>query len=182
MSEIAISEDAALSSSKGDAAHPTPKAGLGVLAAVVVVLGIFVALMMGLGIGDVWVSFLFLLYWSGFEQGKFEKLPESVVGAVVGLAIAWGLKALPASLGTAGLVIIGAVILAAIYCLIVGWLRILVNYSTMLFLTVGTVPVVQAAMVFPAVLFPLGIGVVYFAGVAWLVQRVVRRPAAEPKA
>jgi hypothetical protein len=183
MSDTVIVSKAVAAGANGDApaAHVTPAMGLAVVAAVVVVLGIFVALLAALGVGDLWVSFLFLLYWSGFERGKFEKLPGSVVGAVVGLAMAWGLQVLPASMGTAGAVIIGAAILVSVYCLIVGWLPLVVNYSTMLFLTVGTLPVVQATTAFPTLLRPLGFGVIYFAGVAWLVQLFVQRSAAKQK-
>lgn len=183
MSDAIISKDAAPSNAGGDApaAHVTPTVGLAVLAAVVVVLGIFVALLMTLGIGDLWVAFLFLLYWSGLERANFEKLPECVLGAVVGLALAWGLQALPASMGTAGAAIIGVAILAATYCLIVGWLPVVVNYCTMVFLTVAAIPTLQASTAFPTLLRPLGLGVVYFAGVAWLAKVFVQRSAAKPK-
>jgi hypothetical protein len=179
MSDNAISKDT-MAAQLDAPARPTPLAGLGVLAAVVVVLAIFVALAGALGVGDVWVAFLFLLYWSGFEHGKFDKLPGAIVGAVVGLATAWELQALPGALGTAGGVIVGITILVSIYCLIVGWMPLLVNYCSMLFLTVATLPAVQANASFPSLLRPLGLGVIYFVGVAWLVQKFARRSPTTP--
>jgi hypothetical protein len=156
--------------------------GLAVLAGVVVMLGLFVALSMSLGIGDIWVSFLFALYWSGIERANFAKLAECIVGAIVGLGLAWGLQVLPAAYGTLGTIIIAVMILAALYCLIVGWLPLVVNYCNMLFLTVGTVPAVQAHTVFSTLLWPLGLGILYFVGVMWLARMLAQRSAAKRRA
>jgi hypothetical protein len=159
------------------AARPTPAGGLLILGAVVAALAMYEVIDYALGIADGWVGFLFLLYWGGIEQMRFEKLPNCIVGALLGLALAYGLQALPASLGLAGWVLFGGAILASVYCLIMGWWPIAVNNSAMLFLTVGTIPVVQAGTGFPKLFPALGIGVAYFAGLGWLVQVLMQRSA-----
>lgn len=176
------SKDAAPSKASGGApaARLTPVVGLMVLAAVIVAIGIFIALLFALGIADSWVAFLFLTYWGGIEHMKFEKLPSCIVGALLGLALAYGLHTLPTLMGLTGGVLIGASILASVYCLIMSWWPLAVNYSTMLFLTVGTIPVVQASMSFPNLLLALGIGVVYFAGLGWLIRVFTQRSTAKP--
>jgi hypothetical protein len=163
------------------AARLTPAVGLLVLAAVVVAIGIFIALLFALGIADSWVAFLFLTYWGGIDQMKFEKLPSSIAGALMGLALAYGLQTLPSLMGLSGGVLIGGAILASVYCLIMGWWPIAMNYSTMLFLTVGTIPVVQAGTAFVNLLLAFGLGVVYFAGLGWLIQVLMQRSAAKQR-
>jgi hypothetical protein len=76
-------------------------------------------------------------------------------------------------------VLVGTAILTSVYCLIMGWWPIAVNNSTMLFLTVGTIPVVQAGAAFPKLFPALGIGVAYFAGLGWLVQVLMQRSASK---
>jgi len=160
---------------------PTPGAGLLILTAVSVAIAMFITLNHALGIGDLWVSFLFLLYWAGLEKMQFEKLPRAILGALLGLALAYALQALPSLMGTSGWVLVGAAILASVYCLIIGWWPIAVNDATMLFLTVGTIPVVQAGTGFPKLLLALGVGIAYFAGLARLIRVFTQRAARKQK-
>jgi hypothetical protein len=160
-------------------ARPTPAGGLLILGAVMAAIAIFEVIDYALGIADGWVGFLFLLYWGGIEQMKFEKLPNCIVGALLGLALAYGVQALPASMGPVGWVLVGGALLASVYCLIMGRWSIAVNNSTMLFLTVGTIPVVLAGTGFPKLFPALGIGVAYFAGLGWLVQVLMQRSASK---
>jgi hypothetical protein len=158
-------------------ARPTPAGGLLILGAVVAALAVYEVIDYVLGIADGWVGFVFLLYWGAIEQMKFEKLPNCVVGALLGLALAYGLQALPASMGSVGWALFGCAILASVYCLIMGWWPIAVNNSTMLFLTVSTIPAVQVGTAFPKLFPALGIGVAYFAGLGWIIQVLMQRSA-----
>lgn len=154
----------------------TRAAGLLTLAAVSVVVAIFIALNHALGITDTWVSFLFLTYWAMVEQLKLERLPKCILGALVGLLAAYGLQALPHLMGPGGgfALAIGA-ILVLVYCLIMGWWPIAVNTCAMLFLTVATIPAIQAGAGFLTLFAALGTGAVYFAVLSWITSALKNR-------
>jgi hypothetical protein len=161
------------------AAALTPVVGLLTLGGVMAAIGIFIALNYALGIADNWVGFLFLTYWGSVEQLKLEHLPKCILGALVGLLAAYGLQALPHLMGTGGFALALGAVLVLVYCLIMGWWPIAVNTCAMLFLTVATIPMLQAGpgllKLFPA----LGTGVAYFAVLAWIIQTLTKRSAAK---
>ena len=156
----------------------SPAKGLLVLLGVVVVVGGFIGLNAALGIKEFWGGFLFLLYWTGVEHGKFEKLPGLIVGALFGLGLAYLLLALPLWLGDVGGLVFLGLILAVVYCQIMGWLSLAVNMVAMLFLTVGTIPAVQSSTDFAGVLVALLLGIVFFGGLLWVVGRFQQKPNA----
>ena len=49
-----------------------------------------------------------------------------------------------------------------VYCQIIGWLSLFVNATTMMFLTVVTIPHIQAHGDFGKTTVALGVGIVYF--------------------
>jgi hypothetical protein len=177
----AATEAAAPAGAIEDGAHAaaalTPAVGLLTLGAVMAAIAIFIALNYALGITDNWVGFLFLTYWGSVEQLKLEHLPKCILGALVGLLAAYGLQALPHSMGSAGFALALGAILVLVYCLIMGWWPIAVNTCAMLFLTVATIPMLQAGPgllnLFPA----LGTGVAYFAVLAWITHTLTKRSA-----
>jgi branched-subunit amino acid transport protein AzlD len=170
--------DSAQSHGAPAAAAMPPAKGLLVLGGLVVVIGAFLWITHLLGITEVWVAFLFLLYWAGLDHAQMETLPKAIVGAAVGLLIAYSLQQLPLSMGNAGLGVFLAIILVLVYFQIVGWLTLAVNMSTMLFLTVGTIPPIQAAFNFQALLMALGAGIIYFVGLVWLAMRLQKKAPA----
>ena len=161
---------------------PTPVKGLLILGAVVVVMGLFFALGQALGIVQLWAAFMFLMFW-GNEKLKFEKLSACVLGALSGLVVAYIAHELPAALGTAaGLALLLGVIAVMVYCAIMGWLTVAINTTCWAYLTVGTIPAIQAQAEFPGLFAALALGVVYFAGLAWLEQLFTQRAAAKTRA
>jgi hypothetical protein len=92
------------------------------------------------------------------------------------------MRTLPPVLGPAALVPILCLILAIVYCQIVGWLKLIVNLTTMTFLTLASMPVVQARMSFRNVFATLAFGVVYFAGLVAMGRWFVERAAAKQSA
>jgi len=144
----------------------TPAKGLLSLISIIVVVAVFVGLNSWIGIADFWAGFLFVLYWSGVEHMKMERLPHCIVGAALGLLVSYGLQTLPHAFGTLGIIIPLAVIILMVYCQVMSWLPILVNTATMLFLTVATIPALQMHGNFISVLSGFGIGVVFFVTLA----------------
>lgn len=162
----------------------TPVKALSLLAVVVIVVAGFLVLTAAVGNHEAWAGFLFLLYWSMVEGMKPESLPKSIVGALVGLGIASLLFLLPERLGnTPGLLAFLVVILVLVYLQLRGRLPLAINAATMIFLTVATIPHVQAHASFTQTLGALLLGVAYFGGLALIVVIVMkRRAAASPEA
>ena len=170
----------AIEAGAGAASGLSPAAGLLTLGAVAVVIAIFIALNYALGIADNWVGLLFLTYWGSVEQLKLERLPKCILGALVGLLAAYGLQALPQLMGAGpGFALAIGAIVMLVYCLIVGWWPIAVNACAMFFLTVATIPAIQAGpgmlKLFPA----LGTGVAYFGVLGWITSAFARRSASK---
>lgn len=163
-----------------DPAPMTPAKGFLVLMALVVVIAAFLVLSHTIGVTETWAAFLFLLYWAGIDHADFGKLPAAIVGGVMGLLMVYLMQQAPLWLGTTtgGAVLLGAVLLL-VYCQIMGWLPIAVNMMTMLYLTVGSAPVIQAAFQLPGTLAALALSVTYFAGLVWVGSQVQKMRSAK---
>ena len=142
----------------------TPAKGLLLLMAIMVMITLFLTLCHLMSITEFWASFLFLLYWAGIQHTSLEQWPSSVLGATVGLLMAYLLQQSSVWFGPYGIAIFSGLILVLVYCHLMSWLSIAVNMCTMLFLAVGTIPLIQAGFDFTGALVALFAGVVYFTG------------------
>lgn len=147
----------------------TPLRAFIALVAVVGAFALFLTICHFVGIRDSehWIAFLFVTYWAGIQLISKEQLPSTVVGAAVGLLLVYLFQQSSAWFGSAGGVIFLGAILVAIYFQIMGWLSIAINMSTMLYLTVGTIPQIQSHFDFTSALLALTASVAYFAGPVW---------------
>jgi hypothetical protein len=164
-------------------AKPSALKALGLLMATVLLIGGYIVLGAFLGNTELYAGFTFLLCWMVIEHGKLERLPHSIVGAAVGLALGYAMQMLLAGpLGTTGGYVFGALVLVVLYCQFMGWLRLLVNMTTMTFLLVVTIPHVQAHADFRNTAVGLALGVVYFGLILGIFARVSakRSAAAQP--
>src|SRR3546814_9077929 len=83
--------------------------------------------------------------------------------SVLGLALGFVLKLMMgSSLGESGGYVFGALALTVVFCHILGWLSLIVNFSCMTFLATITIPHVQMHGDFRNMLIALLIGIVYF--------------------
>jgi hypothetical protein len=134
-----------------------------------------------MGLTEAWAGFLFLVCWA-VSQLDPAKLAECAIGAFVGVLVAYALQRLPPVLGVVAFVPILGVILAMVYCQIMGWLTLLVNLTTMAFLTIAAMPLVQAYVSFPNLFATLAFGIAYFAGLVllgrWFAGRAAKRSPA----
>ena len=151
--------------------------GLFTLITAVVVVGSYIALNYVLAIADMWVGFLFALYWGGLERSNFKKLPDCIVGAAVGLTVAYFLHALPLALGAAALAPCIAGVIVMVFFQIMGWFVVAINMTTMLFLTVATIPSIQASSQYPQLMISMTLGALYFSIVVWIANQISRRLA-----
>lgn len=146
------------------------------LVAITIGVSIFIVPMAWLGIEDFWCGFLFLLYWSGVEHMDNKRIVPVCVGGLVGLGIAAMFAILPDVLGPAwGWSIALVVVVAAVYCLIQGWLGTFINTATMLFLTVGGAPEMLHYATFYEGAIALVVAAVYFSAVANLAMYLINR-------
>lgn len=140
-----------------------------VLGLVVVLVGAYLGVAAWLRIGEYWAGFLFLLQWSMMEEMKLERLSRSATGAAAGAALPFVPIWLAPVVGAeAGLAVMLALILIAVFLLIRGVATFVVNAATMIFLTVVSIPHL-AGRVPPGDIFAgLLLGVVFFGGLAAL--------------
>jgi hypothetical protein len=162
----------------------TPVKGLLVLSAIVVLVAMYLILNYAMGLTESWAGFLFLVCWA-VSQMDLSKLASCAVGAFAGVLVGYAIQTLPPVLGPAAWAPILCLILAMVYCQIMGWLKLIVNLTTMTFLTIASMPLVQSHVSFPNVLATLAFGVVYFAGLVamgrWFVTRAAAKQGAAPR-
>jgi hypothetical protein len=155
----------------------TPVQGLLLLAAVVVFVAVYLWANHAMGLTEGWAGFLFLVCWA-VSHLDLSKLVECAVGAFVGVLVAYAMQRLLPAMGTAALVPILGVILVMVYCQIMGWFTLAVNLTTMTFLTIASMPLVQAQVSFPNLFATLAFGVAYFAAVVFVGSRLAAQAAA----
>ena len=152
----------------------------GITLAVVVVIAAYLAGCMALGIVEYWAGFLFLTQWGLMEQCRVDRLPHSIGGAIVGTLIALTPSQLPALLGTVpGTVVMLAIILWSIYAMIMGWLPMIINAATMIFLTVVTIPEIAKGATPIGIFEGLAAGIVAFGGLGLIGAALAKRSAGE---
>ncbi|MFM2100969.1 MAG: hypothetical protein RLZZ366_2508 [Pseudomonadota bacterium] len=121
-----------------------------------------------LGVISFFASFLFLWYWAAVEQADFKQWPQCLIGALVGLGLAWQSHYLPVHYGSAGLTIALLVIVVAIYVQIMNWVPMAVNRSAMLYLTVLGAPALLDKLDVVEMATAIIGGAIFFAGVVKL--------------
>jgi hypothetical protein len=120
------------------------------------------------GVVSFFASFLFLWYWAAVEQADFKQWPQCLIGALVGLGLAWQSAYLPAHFGTPGMIVAIMVLLVAIYVQIMNWVPIAINRAAMLYLTVLAAPALLTKLNVPETALAITGGAVFFAGVVKL--------------
>ncbi|MBN9532788.1 MAG: hypothetical protein J0I26_10145 [Alphaproteobacteria bacterium] len=133
-----------------------------------ILLGTFV-----FGITSFFASFLLLWYWASVEKAEISRLPASVIGALVGLALAWQLQFLSGQFGLNGLIAGLIVVAAAVFVQIMNWIPIAVNASAMLFLTALSAPALMTTMNFVEVAEAVGFGAIFFGVAVYLAKLYV---------
>ncbi len=131
-----------------------------------------------LGIVSFFASFLFLWYWAAVEQADFKQWPQCVIGALIGLGLAWQSAYLPAHFGTGGMIAGISILLIAIYVQIMNWVPIAINRAAMLYLTVLGAPALLSKLNVTETALAIIGGAVFFAGVVKLAFLYAARKSA----
>lgn len=166
------------------AAAPSPVAGLGIVAIVVVaIIGWAILGSMIVDELSLFGGFLMLWHYANIEQLDIKRLPAALLGAVVGLVLAWQVVYLTQLYGSTGTIIGLLVMVAAIYLQIINVLPVLFNAAAMLFLTVAAAPLVQLKVNFINLGVSTVVGGIFFAvfieAVKWIATKLMT-PAATP--
>lgn len=130
-----------------------------------------------LGVTSFFASFLFLWYWAAVEQADYGQWTQSVVGALVGLLLAWQSAYLGAHYGQNGMIAGIVILLVAIYVQVMNWVPIAVSRSTMLYLTVLAAPAILEKLDPVETAIAIVGGAVFFAGVVGLAFLYAARTA-----
>lgn len=157
-------------------AAPGPVAGLGIVAIVVVAIVAWVVIGTKL-FSDVTLfgGFLLLWHWANLEHLDIKRLPPTIAGALVGIALAWQVIYLAGIMGTNGLILGLLIMVAAIYLQIINVVPFLFNPAAMLFLTVAAAPLIQLKVDFAELALSTLVGGVFFGlfivSLQWLAAR-----------
>ena len=163
------------------AAAPGPLAGLGIVAIVVVAVVAWVIIGTAL-FSDVSLfgAFLLLWHWANLEALEIKRMPATIAGALVGIALAWQVVYLTSKLGSNGTILGLLIMVAAIYLQVINALPFLFNAAAMLFLTVAAAPLIQLKIDFAELAVATVVGGLFFGGFVEAIKRIAARfmPAA----
>jgi hypothetical protein len=123
---------------------PAPLAGLVVAAALVTaIIGWFALAGAFLSEPTLFGGLMLLWYWAKVEHLSMQRLPASIIGALVGIGVAWAMFYGASNYGPTGFACGLALLIIAIYLDIIQVVPLFVNASTMLFSIVAAAPLVQ---------------------------------------
>jgi hypothetical protein len=123
---------------------PPPRAGIGVAAALVVGIAGWIAIGSTLlSEASLFGGLMLLWYWANIEQLDAHRLLPSILGALVGIGLAFGMYYGASVYGPAGLTVALVVLVVAIYLDIVKLAPLFVNGASMLYSIVAAAPLVQ---------------------------------------
>lgn len=148
-----------------EATAATPGAGVGAMITTLVIVALLPWFLIGgrfLNIEVLVGGVLLGWYWLNVENADRSRIPASIIGALVGIAIAWAALYLATNHGVPGIFIGLGIMIVAIWLDIVGWLPLATNKATMLFLTIAAAPIVQLHVDFPQLAISTLVGGLYF--------------------
>lgn len=128
-----------------------------------------------LGVGMPYIGLLFLLYWAAIQRQERTAYLPSVLGGLSGILLGWLLIGLPPLIGLAGTIISIAALVATLFCFMRGHASLVVNNSTMLFLTVATISELTIAKNVVVMVESLLLGAAYMGAVSVAAHVIAKR-------
>lgn len=158
------------------AAAPGPVAGLAITFIVLLVIIGWIALgLQFLADTSLFGGFLMLWFWATCEQLDFRRLPVAIAGALVGIFLAWFIVFAAAKWGGAGLAAGIGLLVLALYMDVIKAVPLLINGSTMLYLTVAAAPLIQLHVNWLELVLSTVVGGVFFGLVVEGLKRLAAR-------
>ncbi len=170
-----------MSTEQPAAAVPGPVAALAILAIVVVVIVAWIALgLQFLTDKTLFGGFLMLWYWANNGALEIKNLPAAILGGLVGIGLAWFLVYGAQTWGAAGMAASLIALLVALFLDIRKSIPLLINGSTMLYVTVAAAPLIQLQVDWMQLVLSTAIGGLFFGAVIEGLKRLAARfaPAA----
>lgn len=150
-------------STSAPAAAPGALAGLGIVAVVVVAIVAWVVIGTALFTDlTLFGGFLLLWHWANLEQLEIRRMPATILGALVGIGLAWQVVYLTSTMGNSGLILGLLIMIAGIYLQVINVLPLLFNPAAMLFLTVAAAPLIQLKVDFAELAMATVVGGLFF--------------------
>lgn len=150
-------------STSAPAAAPGALAGLGIVAVVVVAIVGWVVIGTALFTDlTLFGGFLLLWHWANLEQLEIRRMPATILGALVGIGLAWQVVYLTSTMGNTGLILGLLIMIAGIYLQVINVLPLLFNPAAMLFLTVAAAPLIQLKVDFAELAMATVVGGLFF--------------------
>lgn len=150
-------------STSAPAAAPGALAGLGIVAVVVVAIVGWVVIGTSLFTDlTLFGGFLLLWHWANLEQLEIRRMPATILGALVGIGLAWQVVYLTSTMGNTGLILGLLIMIAGIYLQVINALPLLFNPAAMLFLTVAAAPLIQLKVDFAELAMATVVGGLFF--------------------
>jgi hypothetical protein len=157
---------------------PPPLAGVGVAAGLVAAIaGWFALAGLFLTEASLFGGLLMLWYWANFERMALPRLLPSILGALVGIGLAWGMFYGLTQHGPLGLAVGLSLLIVAIYLDIVKLAPLFINGATMLFSIVAAAPLVQLKVDWVELCLSAAGGGLFFGGLIALLKWLAGRKA-----
>lgn len=168
-------------------AEPAPPPSLlaGFFILIIVIVGIVGWIVLGsaLKLTSFYASFLFLWYWAVVDKLDFKKFIFSMIGAMIGIALAWGPHFLPHHLGaTHGLIVSLLLIILAVYLVIIERVPFAFNPALTLYLTVVAAPAILETSDFRELALATLLGGGFFGLFVFIVLFIVSKLSPTPSA
>jgi len=157
-------------------AAPGPLAGLGIV--LIVVVAVVAWAIIGTALFSdltLFGGFLLLWHWANLEALEIKRLPATIAGALVGIALAWQVVYLTTQMGTNGTILGLLIMIAAIYLQVINVLPFLFNAAAMLFLTVAAAPLVQLKVNFAELALATVVGGLFFGVFVEAIKRIAAK-------
>ena len=165
------------------AAPPGPVAGIviTVIAVVIIVAWILLGLIvLHLQPTSLVGGFLLLYYWANNGQLDIKQLPAAIIGGLVGIFLSWFVVHAEVQWGSTGLALALALFVLALYLDVIKALPMVVNTSTMLYLTVAAAPLVQLHVDWQELVISTVVGGAFFGLLVEGLKRLAARFAPSP--
>ena len=126
-------------------------------------------------------AFMLLWYWANNEALDIKRLPATIIGALVGVFLAWFVVYATVTWGTSGTVAGLLLMVIALYLDVIKALPMAVNTSTMLFLTLAAAPLVQLHVNWTELVLSIVFGGLFFGVVIEGLKRLTAKSAGAPQ-
>ena len=130
-----------------------------------------------LGVGLPGIGLLFLVYWAAILRQDLAAYFPTVLGGLAGVGLGWLLVGAPPLIGMPGTILSVAVLVVVLFCFMRGQAGMVVNNSTMLFLTVATIAELKIGANAVVMAESLLLAAAYMGATAWVVHAITKRRA-----